>query len=190
MNTHCFRWGVKPSRPGVLTGQQNLSPRLVSWLREPGSLTRRCQTQFQSFEVRPCFQGMGQDRLLDSTEKRVRKREVLLWVDQQAFIFAQSVLGGQERGPLSRWLKGLGRRSLGTLLFQHPGFQRGPLQYFRLDSRHALYHACLQALPDCDWAATRPPILWARCCEHRFGRQTIRVTEVFLAVEVYRLSRG
>ena len=100
-------------------------------------------------------------------------REVVLECDGVPVIFAHSVLSTALNGRLTRWLAGLGSRSLGSLLFSFPGFKRGQLEFLRLDARHPLYRL---AAP---WAAGAPQ-LWARRSEHRLGRQVLCVTEVFL----------
>jgi chorismate--pyruvate lyase len=77
------------------------------------------------------------------------------------------------RGLLSHWLAGLGVRSLGSLLFAHPGFVRGEIEYLRLDSRHPLFQRVARiALPE--------ETLWARRSLHQLGKQAVLVTEVFL----------
>lgn len=153
-----------------------LSHHLISWLREPGSLTLRGQRSFKDFAIRPVFQGGCAP--LDEPGLMHAVREVVLLAEGRPFIFAHSVLTGSPRGPLGCWLRGLGSRSLGSVLFRHPGFQRGALQFARLDARHALYQACRTQLAKMDYPIQGP--LWARRCEHRFGHQTIRVTEVFV----------
>jgi chorismate--pyruvate lyase len=59
------------------------------------------------------------------------------------------------------------------LLFSHPGFRRGDIEFRRLDKRHPLYQRAVAL-----GAISRT--LWARRSLHRFGRQQVLVTEVFL----------
>jgi chorismate--pyruvate lyase len=47
---------------------------------------------------------------------------VALFCDDQIVVFAHTVLPCQPRGPLTLWLKRLGSRSLGALLFAMPDF--------------------------------------------------------------------
>ena len=156
----------------------DLPPDLVSWLREPHSLTLRCQRAFQSFAVQLVFQGRGLvlDQANQSRQSQIR--EVVLLTDGAPFIFAHSRISNGSRGRLSCWLRGLGRRSLGSLLFRHPGFQRGKLQFARLDARDALFQAALPYLS----VRTKPQFLYARRCEHRLGQQSVWVTEVFVGL--------
>lgn len=165
----------------------SLPPQLVSWLREKESLTQRGQRSFAHFAVKPVFQGDARSLLsvMPSESRILPVREVLLLGNGEPFIFAHSVLSGAPRGPLSRWLRGLGSRSLGSLLFRLPGFRRQALMFRRLDPRDVLYQACLTHLPASSIIRQSQPPLWARCCEHRFGQQSIWVAEVFLNLSLY-----
>ena len=147
---------------------------LTSWLREPDSLTARCQRNCRQFRVRLLHAGLLLP-LDDESNRRqwVRGREVLLECDGVPVIFAHSELLTASNGRLTRWLAGLGSRSLGSLLFSYPGFKRGQLEFRKLDARDKLYRS---AQP---WAGSAPE-LWARRSVHRLGRQALCVTEVFL----------
>ncbi|HZX30552.1 MAG TPA: chorismate lyase [Rhodocyclaceae bacterium] len=156
-------------------------PRLVSWLIEPGSLTARCVAASRQFRVQLLRQGRGQP-LPDEAEvfrlrpgQSARVREVLLECDGVPVIYAHTVLPSASRGRLARWLAGLGSRSLGSLLFTHPGFGRGPIEFRRLDRRHPLFARAARAL-----SAELVTHLWARRSAHRLDGQTVLVTEVFL----------
>lgn len=146
------------------------SPQLRSWLAESGSLTRRCQALCQGFRVRL----LTQQRMPGRSPLGLHwARDVLLECDAQAVIFAHTTLPCQPRGRLALWLARLGERSLGSLLFSCPGFQRGRIEYCRLDRRHALYRAAARV-------QVLPVQVWARRSEHRLAGQKVMVTEVFL----------
>jgi chorismate--pyruvate lyase len=167
---------------------RGISPVLRSWLTEPGSLTSRCQALCSHFTVQLLHYGFARP-LAGEGGSRVQSivREVLLACDGVPVIFAHTTLctgallnhpAGQSRGRLSRWLARLGSRSLGSLLFAHPGFIRGEIEYCRLDARHPLFQrvsaVCQPSGP-----------LWARRSRHSLGGQTVLVTEVFLpAIEL------
>ena len=118
------------------------------------------------------YGSLERKELVQRTDKNLEQK-VLLECDGVPVIFAHSVLSTVSNGRLTRWLAGLGSRSLGSLLFSFPGFKRGQLDFLRLDVRHPLYRL---AAP---WAAGAPQ-LWARRSEHCLGRQVLCVTEVFL----------
>lgn len=157
-------------------------PILRSWLTEPDSLTARCQRACGDFRVRLLGFGKGRALADESAGKSAGGeagrglawvREVALECDGQPVIFAHTTLSAASRGRLGRWMAGLGSRSLGSLLFTCPGFERGAIEFLRLDARHPLYRRAA-ALGEVD------PRLWARRSLHRLGDQPVLVTEVFL----------
>ena len=148
-------------------------PVLRSWLTEPGSLTARCQRASAHFCVRLVRFGKGKS-LVDEADRPLSCiREVVLTCDGQPVIFAHTTLSTVERGKMSRWMARLGTRSLGSLLFSHPGFRRGALEYLRIDPKHPLYRRAASVCP-----LSGP--LWARRSLHRLDGQAVLVTEVFL----------
>ena len=154
---------------------------LRSWLTEPGSLTARCLRASSEFRVRVLHQGMA--RPLGDESARdvfVPVREVVLECDSVPVIFAHTTLCTAAGGRLKRWLARLGARSLGSLLFSHPGFERGRLEFLRLDARHPLYRRALGGKSEATY-------LWARRSRHAFGDESVLVTEVFLP-EIARLK--
>jgi chorismate--pyruvate lyase len=151
---------------------------LASWLREPGSLTARCQRHSHRFRVHLLRyekgQALAEEGLgVNPSRQPAWIREVALECDGVPVIFAHTTLSTAGRGRLSRWLARLGSNSLGSLLFTHPGFRRGPVEFRRLNSHHPLYGraAALGISGDS---------LWARRSLHRLGAQQVLVTEVFL----------
>ena len=167
----CSLWRAR------LTGRSP-DPVLRSWLTEPDSLTARCQHACDHFRVRLLSYGKGQALAdeamgLGGGRNRVWGREVTLECDGRPVIFAHTTLSTVVNGRLSRWMAGLGHRSLGSLLFAHPGFKRGPIQYLRLDHRHPLYRRAASLGEVSEY-------LWARRSLHCLGAQQVLVTEVFL----------
>ena len=166
--------------------RRGISPALRSWLTEPGSLTARCQSRCEKFMVKVLhygyFRALADEGRGGRQHQLAKVREVLLSCDGIPVIFAHTSLctlalsnlpARQSRGPLSRWLARLGSRSLGSLLFAHPGFRRGEIEYCRLDARHPLFQRVAEVCP-------LPGQLWARRSRHSLGGQTVLVTEVFL----------
>ena len=160
-----------------------LDAALASWLCETGSLTARCQRNSQEFRVRLLRYEKGQ-ALADEGLRPNRSRhpawvrEVALECDGVPVIFAHTTLSTASKGRLSRWLARLGSNSLGSLLFTHPGFRRGNIEFRRLDKRHPLFRRAA------DLGATGDT-LWARRSLHRLGAQQVLVTEVFLPALVF-----
>ena len=156
---------------------------LRDWLTDPGSLTARLQLH-GVFTLRLLRQGLARPNpdeaalLGQSAGRLARIREVALYCDNRVLVFAHTVLSRAPRGPLCRWLDRLGERSLGALLFAHPGFARGPLHCRRLDARHPLYARAMAALGLDATPPTAPP-LWARRSCFTYDAQRVLVTEVF-----------
>ena len=154
---------------------------LAGWLRDRGSLTARLQAH-GDFAVRLLRQGLARPTrdeaaaLGANSQRLLWVREVVLTVDGHPLVFAHTVLPCRPRGPLDPAFKRLGSRSLGALLFAHPGIKRGPLRCKRLDARHTLFAAALAALHR---AETPPKTLWARRSRFVFGAQSVLVSEVF-----------
>ena len=166
-------------RKRVLRTRENA--RIRPWLTDRSSLTERLRslgafslTRLSQHLARPT---RDEARVLRLNPRQVaRSREVLLSCDGQPVVFAHTILPRQPRGPLTRWLARLGNRSLGALLFSHPGFLRGPLTARRIDQRHPLYLPAIKAMQLAD---TTSPTLWARRSRFTFGLQSVLVTEVF-----------
>lgn len=163
-----------------------------AWLTDSGSLTGRLQA-LGSFTVVLLNQRLAKPTDDEAAELGLGRtqlawiREVALFLDGRPVVFAHTVLPRHPRGPLIRWLERLGNRSLGALLFAHPGFLRGPLAARRLDRRHALFTPAIEAL---QLTEAPPPVLWARRSRFSFGNQSILVTEVFSpAVSKFRSTR-
>jgi chorismate--pyruvate lyase len=147
---------------------------LRGWLTEPGSLTARCQAASRDFRVRLLRYGKARPLADESRGQRnAWVREVILECDGVPVIFAHTTLSTATNGRLTRWLSRLGSRSLGSLLFSWPGFQRGAIEYCRLDARHPLFRRAAAH-------GEQSKYLWARRSRHRLGGQQVLVTEVFL----------
>jgi chorismate--pyruvate lyase len=136
-------------RSSLMRAPDNVS--LMPWLRDRGSLTARIQARGR-FAVRVLRQGLDSPTADEALalglprQARAWVREVALSCDGQIVVFAHTVLPHRPRGPLSLWLARLGNRSLGALLFAHPGFERGTMKFKRLDRRQALFTPALAAL--------------------------------------------
>jgi chorismate lyase len=172
-----FAWRAKIPR-------NKTSVPFISWLRDRGSLTARLEAR-GSFAVSLLQQRMtipSRDEALAlgiQHNRLARLREVVLFCDDHPLVFARTVLSCCPRGPMTGWLARLGNRSLGALLFSHPGFVRGAIHCKRLDHRHALFLPAVDAL---QLAAKPPATLWARRSLFSFGVQSVLVTEIFSPV--------
>ena len=153
----------------------------ASWLHDRGSLTSRLQTKGK-FAVQLLRQNLAMPTIDEALALGIKRdqlawiREVALLCDGKPLVFAHTALPCHPRGPLTRWLSRLGNQSLGALLFTHPGFKRGKMNYKRLDHRYALFLPAIKAM---NLTARPPSSLWARRSCFGFGAQSVLVTEVF-----------
>ncbi len=151
-----------------------------SWLQYRGSLTRRIQAQCRDFCVKPVFQSLatvhGDERIVMNLRhgEIAMVREVFLYCNRTPVVFAHSVVARKDLRGAWRGLSGLGNKSLGSVLFANPRIKRTPLQFKKLNPKHALFkRACLKL-------TVTPPSLWARRSLFTLHGQSILVTEVFL----------
>lgn len=159
------------------------------WLREEGSLTRRIQRCCDVFTVRPLRSGLGriahdEAALLDQPPGRhAFLREVFLYADGKPVVFAHSACAPAHLRGAWGAVRGLGNRSLGTLLFTHPLVHRQGLHFQTLGFHHPLYQRAAVVLGDA------PPRLWARRSLFCLHDAPLLVTEVFLP-EILKLGLG
>lgn len=164
-------------RPAQSLSHADCSLALRSWLLDRGSLTARLRGQAgDSFRVTVLRQGWAKPRL-DEAEvlaiplhQRALIREVILWGQEQPWVYARSVIPlAVLQGSLG-FLRKLDNRPLGQLLFNNPQIRRGPIDIARW-STHWL-PSTLQT------ASTTP--LWARRSVFHYRDSGILVAELFL----------
>ncbi|MCE2745609.1 MAG: chorismate lyase [Burkholderiales bacterium] len=160
-----------------------------NWASTPGSLTRRLVGLNKGFKVEPVAQGKVLIKNGPGTKGRgasgqaMRQRLVRLHVNNAPVVLAQTLV--KTDGPVNDWhfWRGLGTRSLGTVLFSDPQVKRGELYFARLPLRQPWVQ---QLLPPALKAEMNRPgtarVWYARCA--RFSRKPNRtplwVMEVFL----------
>jgi chorismate lyase len=173
--------------------QQNLSQPRQRWLKKPmlcgvyrkwlidnGSLTARLQQRYTKFAVQPVTVKYAKPMIDEAALLHLPKhktaliREVLLLGNNQAVVFAHSVLPRASLRGAWRGLGKLGNKPLGATLFANPKVKRTPLEYKKLPRQH----------PISMWVAehvqTYPKVLWARRSVFQLNCARILVTEVFL----------
>ncbi|MCC5827138.1 chorismate lyase [Alkalimonas sp.] len=155
-----------------------LLPEQCSWLLETDSLTARLKSRCQQFRLQMLTEQFhplpeALHAQLTGAEDALL-REVLLYCDEQAMIYAQSWLPASTLTaiePLAR----LGSQPLGEFIFRHPALQRGPIEVAELDTAEL-------TLP----LPLTEPTLWARRSVFWLAEHPLHVVEVFMP-EVYRL---
>lgn len=143
---------------------------LEAWLLEQGSLTAQLKKQCQEFRlelVAESWRGLPEVLQQQWQQEQGLKRDVILWCDGIACVYAQSWLPQstlQQLQPLAR----LGAQPLGEFIFQHDSLQRGPIEVAQIE-------AGLQ-LP----VLGQQPQLWARRSVFSVQQQPLLVQEIFL----------
>ena len=158
------------------------------WLRDHGSLTRRIQQRCHTFTVNPLRSAVARVAYDEAAvlgiapDRYAFSREVFLCADGRPVVFAHSACAFPDLRGAWQAMRGLGNRSLGTLLFSHPLVQRQPLHYKKLHAQHPLYRRAAAGLNDA------PNSLWARRSLFDLHGSPLLVTEVFLP-EILTLDR-
>jgi len=156
---------------------------IVSWLAEPGSLTRRLRAACGRLELVLLRQRYARP-LPDEAAllglrpgQRAWVREVLLLADGRPVLYAHSIAHPSSLRAAWRPLSKVGLRPVGDAIFERRGLQRGPIRMRRLGDRDRLHRAARLAL------ATRAgplPALWARRSPFVLAGHALWITEVFL----------
>lgn len=172
-----------------------LPPDTRRWLTDNASLTGQLIASGRGeFRVRRLRQDwevpLHSERRLLGLPLRQRSlvREVVLLLGGNAVVFARSVFPfASLTGELAH-LRRLQSRSLGAILFRHPGMVRHPFEL-------ALVPGDSDYLPA---ALRQDGPAWGRRCRFEFGGKSLMVSEVFLerfkpwqgALPVHRAQRG
>lgn len=160
-----------------------------NWASTRGSLTQRLVGLKQGFKVEPVVQGKvlikpgpGMPPQCEQANM-MRQRLVRLHVNNTPVVLAQTLV--KMDGPVNDWhfWRGLGTRSLGSVLFSDPQVKRGKLYFARLPLQQAWVQQLLSPALREEMNKTGAGRVWyARCA--RFSRQPDRtplwVMEVFL----------
>lgn len=171
-------------------------PALRPWLHDHGSLTQRIQQRCEKFTVLPVRDGLAritydEAALLGIAPHQLTySREVFLYADGKPVVFAHSTCASNHLRGAWQAMRGLGNRSLGSLLFTHPLVNRQPLHFKALRAQHPLVGRAL-ARQSSVWLKPDlqiiPDILWARRSLFTLHGAPLLVTEVFLP-EILKLK--
>ena len=154
------------------------SPILKNWLLDTGSLTERLQSQCTSFHLTLIGQRQSEITLEEfqrvcSPEQQLNQkewqvREVLLWGDNQPWVFARSIIP-------QRLCEGdfvnLNTKPLGQLIFNDKRFKRMPFE---------VTHMCPSKVFLAQLHIRSENELWGRRSAFSFEDLKMTVSEVFL----------
>ena len=150
---------------------------LRDWLLDRGSLTRRLQKASNNhFAVSVLKQRWERPRLNEARALNIPPhqlaliREVVLYGCDQPWVYARSVLPQQVLNGRLRFVRKLGNKPLGALLFSNRNIKREPVVVQR--------YAPSQLPLSLQNQSNQP--LWGRYSIFRHGQNGILVSEIFL----------
>ncbi len=162
---------------GGLNMRLHCSRILHDWLQDAGSLTARLITQSHGeFKVEVLFQGFGQIRLDERRALGLNKhhatlvREVILYGNNQPWVFARSLLPLSSLTGRLRHLRKASRKPLGAFLFKQTHLQRSPIEITRIHQKH-------HYLPE---YLLQKQSVWGRRSVFFVDQKPLLVSEVFL----------
>jgi chorismate--pyruvate lyase len=173
----------------------SLAPQLRVWLTDNGSLTEHLIASGRGeFRVLRLYQGWevplpSERRLLALPSRQLALvREVALLLGDDAVVFARSVFPISSLVGSLAHLRRLQNKSLGAILFRHPGMHRFPFEVARMSGSSDYLPGDLQQ--------SEP--VWGRRSRFEIGGKRLMVSEVFLqafspwnaALSVHRSRRG
>jgi chorismate--pyruvate lyase len=168
---------------------------LRGWLTDDGSLTGRLiELGRGEFRVQRLYQGWqvpltSEQQLLSLPPRQLALvREVALQLAQQTVVFARSVFPVSSLTGSLAHLRRLQNKSLGAILFRHPGMHRSPFELARIGGESDYLPTTLQ----------QGTPAWGRRSRFVIGGRSLMVSEVFLesftpwdsALLVHRAQRG
>jgi chorismate--pyruvate lyase len=132
------------------------------------------------FRVRVLGQGWGRPLAGECRALGLKRngvaliREVELQCDEEAWVFARTVIPAASLKGGARRLTLLGDKPLGAVLFADPTTRRGRMEVARLDRRHALFQGA------CGHRQAPPAELWGRRTLFCYRGKPLLVNEIFL----------
>lgn len=163
------------------------------WLLDDGSLTQRLARQgrfrVQRLQQDWCEPLRSERQLLGLPDRQFALvRQVVLRVNEEPVVFARSVFPVHSLGGGLRHLRRLQNRSLGSILFGHPGMHRSPFELARIPGDSSYLPATLR----------QSDPAWGRRSRFVIEGRGLMVSEVFLRhfrpwdapLPIHRSQRG
>jgi len=158
---------------------QLLASSLSNWLFDPKSLTARLKTHCEHFSVEVVGQKIENCRAEEAKDTiqagdQVLVREVVLYCDDQAQVFARSLLPLTSLTGDQQQLANLGSQPLGQVLFNNPNLERQSIEVASFNQQSSVGQFCKKLKLTCTHD------LWGRRSLFVLNNKPIMVAEVFL----------
>ena len=151
---------------------------IAQWLYDHNSLTKKLESQCSKFSVKVKQQvNVKPSKLLSryfQKEEKILVREVFLFCDDIAVVFAQTEIPFSTLTEHQTELAQIGDQSLGKFLFQDPSMLRGQIEVTEF-KEGSIFHQ----LAD-DLKQTASNSLWARRSLFYVNNKPLLVSELFL----------
>ena len=117
---------------------------IISWLNEPGSITSRIKS-FSNFRLKLLRDGPGEvnaaeDDLIITNYKENNIREVILFSDEEPFIYAKSILPLETIRLGLDALGNLKENPLGDILFSNPEIKKKYMLFAKFESNKRIFY--------------------------------------------------
>lgn len=164
-------WGSESKHP-------HCSPNIASWLYDHNSLTKKLESQCNSFyvEVKQQVSVEPSEQLSSffNNEEKILVREVFLYCNNKPVVFAQTEIPFSTLTEQQAQLVKIGDQSLGKILFQDPTMLRGQIEATEFEHGSAFHQLADDLKQSVDHS------LWARRSLFYLSNKPLLVSELFL----------
>ena len=154
---------------------------MQDWLHDKGSLTRRlvqaCQGQFRVEVLSLAWQRPMLNEALRlglPAQQRALIRQVMLYCNDQPWVYARTVLPVRTLDGPYRFLIRLGNRPLGAVLFADPSIKRDEMEFACIQPGSTMFDMATSRSADI------PECIWGRRSVFHLQTAPILVNEIFL----------
>ena len=154
------------------------SEKIESWLYDMKSLTQKLENNCRKFHVKIRLQvtvnPLNNSNYYFSNEAKLLIREVFLYCDDIAVVFAQTEIPFSTLTDAQTSLAEIGEQSLGKYMFQDASLKRGGIEVAKFTKGGAAHQLSAQIKQHCEFP------LWARRSLFHLNNKPLLVNELFL----------
>lgn len=154
------------------------SKKIQSWLYDMKSLTQKLENNCRKFHIKIRQQvtvnPLNNTRYYFNNEAKVLIREVFLYCNDIAVVFAQTEIPFSTLTEEQTCLAEIGEQSLGKHLFQNESMKRGEIEVAKFNKKSDAHQLAMQIGQHCEFP------LWARRSLFHLNNKPLLVSELFL----------